>query len=672
MASRFMSSDSPDRRAVILEAGPIVLVVAALCVKLLYFSVAADPEVEWFRDIGWLRRTALVTAESAGSLLLLFSPLLFVTRKRRLAILWAGDLALTLLMLADVLYLRFFGDVLSVSALTGVRQIGMIQGSILALMKPSDALLFVDLVLLPLVFRARLFSAAAPSPSRLRPLAWSMLATGALLSALALTTILQKGEYDYFKLRGVAKIGLLNYHAYDVGRQLYLNATTSPVGPAERERVSEFFQRNHSTCAPVPELFGVARGRNLIMVMVESLHAFPLGLVVNGEEVTPHLNRLARRSITFDHFYDQTWHGVTSDGEFTSLQSLHPLADGGVPTRYGTHHYFALPNVLRANGYTTVSAHGFSGAIWMMATAHHNYGFERSYFSETFDQTERIGMGLSDASFFRQMLPRLTGQRQPFMAYLVTLSTHFPFRLPPELGDSSLAVPPGTLVGAYLQSVHQFDRALGEFLAGLEDRGLLDKSVLVLYGDHAAFGDEAELGALLSRYAGYPERQPGFDVRYWQVEKRLPLIIHLPHDAAAGVRSGSGGHLDIAPTLMALLGISQPHMAAMGRDLTAEGNSLVVFRDGSFVVGDTACVVPSATIRAVQCRQMQTGRELVPERLRGRFEEARTRLAVSDILLAGDLIPWASQLTPGAAPCPDTARVADTTRGRLSRDSTRH
>jgi len=320
MASRFLSSDSPDRRAVILEAGPIVLVVAALCVKLLYFSVAADPEVEWFRDIGWLRRTALVTAESAGSLLLLFSPLLFVTRKRRLAILWAGDLALTLLMLADVLYLRFFGDVLSVSALTGVRQIGMIQGSILALMKPSDALLFVDLVLLPLVFRARLFSAAAPSPSRLRPLAWSMLATGALLSALALTTILQKGEYDYFKLRGVAKIGLLNYHAYDVGRQLYLNATTSPVGPAERKRVSEFFQRNHSICAPVPELFGVARGRNLIMVMVESLHAFPLGLVVNGEEVTPHLNRLARRSITFDHFYDQTWHGVTSDGEFTSLQ----------------------------------------------------------------------------------------------------------------------------------------------------------------------------------------------------------------------------------------------------------------------------------------------------------------------------------------------------------------
>jgi Phosphoglycerol transferase and related proteins, alkaline phosphatase superfamily len=308
----------------------------------------------------------------------------------------------------------------------------------------------------------------------------------------------------------------------------------------------------------------------------------------------------------------------------------------------------------------------------MMATAHRNYGFERSYFSETFDQTERIGMGLSDASFFRQMLPRLTGQRQPFMAYLVTLSTHFPFRLPAELADSSLAVPPGTLVGAYLQSVHQFDRALGEFLAGLEDRGLLDQSVLVLYGDHAAFGDEAELGALLARYGGYPERQPGFDVRYWQVEKRLPLIIHLPHDAAAGVRSGSGGHLDIAPTLMALLGISQPHMAAMGRDLTAEGNSLVVFRDGSFVVGDTACVVPSATIRTVQCRQMQTGRELVPERLRGHFEEARTRLAVSDILLAGDLIPWASQLTPGATPCPDTASVVDTTRGRLRRDSTRH
>jgi lipoteichoic acid synthase len=672
MASRSHPSESPDGRAVILEAGPIVLAVAALCVKLLYFSVVGDPIVGWFYDIGWLRRTALVTVESGGSLLLLFSPLLLVTRRRRLAILWAGSLAITFLIYADVLYLRYFGDVLSVAALTGVRQIGMIQGSILALMKPSDALLFVDLVLLPLLLRRPLLSTPAPSPSRLRPLAWSMLATGALLSALPLTTILRKGEYDYFKLRGVAKIGLLNYHAYDVSRQLYLGATTPPIGPAERERVSEFFQRSRSTGAPVSDLFGVARRRNLIMVMVESLQAFPLGLVVNGKEVTPHLNRLARRSITFDHFYDQTWHGVTSDGEFTSLQSLHPLPDGGVPTRYGDHHFFALPSVLDANGYSTVSAHGFSGAIWMMATAHRNYGFERSYFSETFDQAERIGMGLSDASFFRQMLPRLTGEHQPFMAYLVTLSTHFPFRLPPDLADSSLGVPAGTLVGAYLQSVHQFDKALGEFLAGLEDRGLLDRSVLVLYGDHGAFGDEAALGALLSRYAGYPERRPGFDFRYWQVEKQLPLIIHLPHDAAAGVRSGSGGDLDIAPTVMALLGISNPHMVTMGRDLTTGGNSFVVFRDGSFVVGDTACVVPSASVRAVQCRQLGTGRELIPEALRGRFQEARARLAVSDILLSGDLIPWASQLDPRAAPGSDTLSLTDTTLGHLSRNSARH
>jgi lipoteichoic acid synthase len=654
MASRFVPTLSPDTRAAIREAGPIVLAVAALCVKLLYFCVAAeDPGVEWFRNIGWLRRTALVTVESGGSLLLLFSPLLFVTRKRRLAILWVASLAITLLMFADVLYLRFFGDVLSVAALSGVRQIGMIQGSILALIRPTDALLFGDLIVLPLVLR-RLWFAPSPPPRRLRPLAWSMLATGLLLSALPLITILRRGEYDYFKLRGVGKIGLLNYHAYDVSRQLYLGATTSPIGPVERERVSDFFRGRRSTSAPVSDLFGVARGRNLIMVMVESLMAFPLGLVVNGKEVTPHLNRLARRSITFDHFYDQTWHGVTSDGEFTALQSLHPLPEGGVPTRYGNHHFVALPKVLRANGYTTLSAHGFSGAIWMMATAHRNYGFERSYFSESFDQTERIGMGLSDASFFRQMLPRLTAERQPFMAFLVTLSTHFPFRLPDSLADSSLAVPPGTLVGAYLQSVHQFDNALGELLAGLEDQGLLDRSVLVLFGDHGAFGDEAELGALLPRYAGYPARHQGFDVRYWQVEKRLPLIIHLPHDAAAGVRSGSGGHLDIAPTLMALLGISEPHMVTLGRDLTTRGNSFVVFRDGSFVVGDTACVVPSASIRALQCRQLRTGEELTPERLSGRFQDARARLAISDILLTGDLIPWASQLVPRAAPGVDS------------------
>jgi lipoteichoic acid synthase len=626
-----------------MVAAPVVLVAAALAAKMVYFSVAADPGIAWYRSLWWMERTLLASSGTVGTLLLLLAPLLFLPRGRRLPLLWAAGLMLSLLVYADVLYVRYFGDVLSVAALTAAGQLGMITSSILALVKPADLLFFADLLVLPLFVRSR---GREPAGRPARQAALVLLGAGAALSVYPVATILRRGEYDYFKLRGASKIGLFNYHVYDLA--INLDRGERQVTPAERVRARAVLERTRGADPRRSELFGIARGSNLILVMVEALHAFPLGLVANGVEVTPHLNALARRSITFENFYDQTWHGVTSDGEFTALQSLHPLAEGGVPTRYGTHRFFALPHVLARNGYTTLSAHGFSGAIWMMSTAHPAYGIQQSWFRERFDQREQLGMGLSDASFFRQVMPRLAGEREPFMAFLVTLSTHFPYKLPAPLRTPALAEPEGSLLAAYLQSVYQLDRAIGELVAGLERSGLLDRSVLAVFGDHVAFGDADELVALLTRYARYPERRAGFDPAWWRTARRLPLIIHLPGDAAAGVRSGSAGHLDIAPTLLTLLGIAEPRMPALGRDLTMGGSSLVVFRDGSFVVGDTVCVRPSAAIAAEECRLLDSGAVLAPEALRDRFWEARERLATSDVLLRGNLIPWAAEIVAGA------------------------
>ena len=626
----------------IVAAAPVVLVAAALAAKMVYFSVAAEPGVAWYRSPGWMQRTLVASSGSFGTLLLLLAPLLLLRRSLRLPLLWAAALLLTLLIYADVLYVRYFGDMLSVAAVTAARQLGMITSSIVALVRPLDVLFFADLALLGLVFRR--IRRTGEQPGRSRRIAVFLLGVGAVLGVYPVATILRRGEYDYFKLRGAARIGLLNYHAYDLA--INLGADERRVTSEEQARARGVLERSAAHDPRSSPLFGAARGRNAILVMVEALHAFPLGLVVNGTSVTPHLDALARRSMRWENFYDQTYHGVTSDGEFTALQSLHPLPEGGVPIRYGTNRFFALPHVLARNGYGTVSAHGFSGAIWMMATAHPAYGIQRSWFRERFDQGEQLGMGLSDASFFRQVVPMLADEREPFMAFLVTLSTHYPHQLPAGLRTPSLDEPPGSLAGDYLQSVHYLDRAVGGLIADLERSGLLDRSVLVLFGDHVALGDD-DLVGLLSRHGGYPDRTPGFDPFYWRAARRLPLLIHLPGDSAAGVRSGTAGHLDIAPTLLTLLGIDAPRMPALGRDLTREGHSLVVFRDGSFVVGDTVCVHRSASIAARTCRLFGTGGEIDPQSLRHRFEDARERLEASDVLLSGDLIPWAAEVVAG-------------------------
>ena len=161
--------------------------------------------------------------------------------------------------------------------------------------------------------------------------------------------------------------------------------------------------------------------------MAESLQSFPLDLTIDGQEVAPELSRFATESLRFANFYDQTYLGTTSDGEFTSLQSLHPLPVGAVSTRYASNDYHGLPAILSEAGYATVSVSGEPGDFWNKRQMHPKLGFERSYFADSYQQTETFGMGLSDGEFFRQTIPILREQPELFMAFLMTLSNHHPY-----------------------------------------------------------------------------------------------------------------------------------------------------------------------------------------------------------------------------------------------------
>ena len=125
----------------------------------------------------------------------------------------------------------------------------------------------------------------------------------------------------------------------------------------------------------------------------------------------------------------------------------------------------------------------------------------------------------------------------------------------------------GTSVGKYLQSVHYFDESFGKFIEGLRKTGLLDKSVVVIYGDHQGWlADAPELASLL----GFRQKSK-YD--YWKVRKKLPLFIRLPGAKHAGVETVTGGHLDISPTILSLLGLSTDTFAVMGTDLTQGSDS---------------------------------------------------------------------------------------------------
>lgn len=127
-----------------------------------------------------------------------------------------------------------------------------------------------------------------------------------------------------------------------------------------------------------------------------------------------------------------------------------------------------------------------------------------------------------------------------------------------------------------------------------------------------------------------------------KVRKNVPLLIRLPQAEAAGVRTASGGHLDIAPTVLSLLGVRHRGSVMLGHDLTHGRHSLVAFRDGSLTDGTIWYVHRGSGAEGV-CYEVATGRAVGCGAVEHARREVRERLKVSDLIVRGDLIPILSR-----------------------------
>ncbi|MDF2629781.1 MAG: hypothetical protein K0R39_3612, partial [Symbiobacteriaceae bacterium] len=233
------------------------------------------------------------------------------TGRKRMLLLTLLDLFITFVLFADILYYRQFGDLVSVASLRFVAQLATVGDSVLVLLQPGDLWLWADVA----VIAALALLPRRPAGHWLGMLqhARFSLKAAAGLTALGITIVTAIALIDpylsakYYGHSMVAsRMGLLNYHGFDIGNYLGRLATRMiPSAPAVAE-VKEYFAPERPVPPKQIPLQGIAKGKNVIMLQVESLQAFTLGLKVNGQEVTPNMNRLAAESINFTDFYTQT------------------------------------------------------------------------------------------------------------------------------------------------------------------------------------------------------------------------------------------------------------------------------------------------------------------------------------------------------------------------------
>jgi len=574
---------------------------------------------------------ALMAASAAAIALLL----LVIPGAWRKWACWSVAAIGAVLVWGDTVYLRFFGDLPGPGALAGAGQLGSVEASIRGLVELRDFWLFADL--LPgLVLVIASFELGRRTGRHPRRVAAVILAVIVGVGVVAAVRIAEKEPLllqQVFRRTSVAEeIGVLNLHAVDLVRSWSGGVLGGTISPERYDEVAAWFRDRAPLRAGSGPSFGVADGFNLIMIQVESLQGFVIDLEVEGREVTPFLNRWAEDSLWFSNVTDQTAQGRSSDSELATQVSLLPFSGGAAAFRFEGNDFTGLAEVLAGRGYQTLSAVPYDGTFWNRSSTHPAYGYAESLFAEDFAAGERVGWGLSDRDFLDQVQQRLTAIERPFAAYLLTLSLHHPFEgFPRHLEVLDVGRWQGTPFGNFLHTMHFFDASLASFMAGLERSGLAGSTVVAVWGDHdAGFPWRPEIAVAMGA---------SHDPEGWYLSQEVPLFIHVPGaNGLRGERDIVAGHVDVAPTLLALLGVDPAPYAYVGRNLLGTPgdppvvgeygcwrNSRLLFLQGDGSLADGVCIDLS-TMRRVSAKPCAEG-----------FSAAQTLSEISTEVLQYDL-----------------------------------
>lgn len=613
-----------DRRELIF----FLLLFAVIFIKFYFLEYKISTQVT---------RYPVSAASSAGIVLCIIVAVSLFRRKVRAFSALTVDFLISLLAVTDLLHLRYYSDMFTFMNIGLSAQVGEIADSVVALIHPSDFLYFADIpLLLFFVYISRKFRSV---PFFKKVGVKRFLVSLLLITVGVLPVIYRFWSYEK-KVPGVLSsmwdrpavcnnIGALTYHLADAKNAAGHFLFKKKISDEHISEVKHFFDEKNNNKEP-GYLSGVAKGKNLIIIQVESLQQFVVGLRINGKEVTPNLNRFIKGSAYFSGIYSQTASGNSSDAEFIVNTGLYPSASGVAYTRFAGNSYEALPKVLADSGYVSLALHGDRPGFWNRHRMYPSMGFSRFISKKDFVVDENIGMGLSDASFFRQSTGILENTQKPFYAFLITLTSHYPYNFDEIFKETELDTSPfeGTLMGNYLTSMKYFDDKFGSFIEGLRKNGLLDSSVIALYGDHTAIPgwDKSSLEKLIGRNLKNDWE--------WKYVQRIPLVIKIPGiEIPLEENEEAAGLIDLPETFADLMGFD--FRTGFGTNLFQKNrNEPVIFRNGSFII-DNVFIEPSSE----SAREMPGGKVLDYDKYAPMAEEVKKRLRYNDMILENDLVP---------------------------------
>ncbi len=312
---------------------------------------------------------------------------------------------------------------------------------------------------------------------------------------------------------------------------------------------------------------------NIIFVTFDSLSARDMSLYGYRRMTTPFIDRFADESYVFDNMHANS---------NSSLPSIASILTGRYPLKHGYDRLSALltsgsraedlDDVLISKGYKTAAVIGFSaGYLWINSLGTVSHGWMNKMTAGRFRARSISKVTTSLDSTFRKTLEVLDSACEPFFLWLHVYPPHEPYvpsnsfrgafvkekkafagissqrpncnRFYPEASQHAVDM----LRGRYDEHILEIDHKFGSFLESVRERGLFDTSMIIVTSDHGEMfekGYQGHNGPLL-----------------YNPLLHIPFIVRLPNGQRGTRIKTSAEQVDIAPTILDLLGFEIPrHM----------------------------------------------------------------------------------------------------------------
>ena len=528
--------------------GAIFFVACVLVVCWQCFAVALDTQLG---GVSNLFHEWHVLAVSLANALLLLSPYWLLPKRWR----WLVWIPLTLLAvwcLIQLCYCRAYDDLMPWHSLSLTDNVNStLAASTISLLRWQDLLIvFPYLLLIGIFFLSKDRHSERTLP-RFKTFLYAVIGAvviGAFGYLDGDTNYTKRFFHNFSNRDYFARNGILPYVAFTLHEEFKSHAVTDD----ERAMIQRFLDEecpkynDNSYCK-------VAR-RNLVLVIVESLHTWPIGMEIDGREVTPTMNRLiASDSVIYaPYMLFQTSHGHSSDAHFIYNTGLLPLRDGAVAVNHGDGPYPTLGKAL--GGYDCREIICTPGMNWNQTVTARTYGFDTLYTRDDLTKAGDLARhnNVDDAAlvdFASRLLPTL---RQPFFLEMVTMTMHAPYT-GSKLSDSWITA--SSILNAeargYLNSVHVTDSCLGSFIDAHHGLDLTLNTVVAIVSDHTQLY--------------YNRIQGRTDYEFVPSDWGIPLII-MGADTSM-VYEQVIGQVDVFPTLLDVMGANAYQWKGLGHSI---------------------------------------------------------------------------------------------------------